>query len=286
MGAIFQSSRSLRTATYCFLLGLCSLVISILAVLADRDSWCVGFPVCRDISILAVLADRDKYDLSDCLILVDISILAVLADRDCRPNCRYYCLPYFNPRGPCGPRRRQDFDCRRVIWHFNPRGPCGPRPTASGCHSAIWPFQSSRSLRTATARLLQNAGGRQNISILAVLADRDSSPWRPGPERRTYFNPRGPCGPRPCLRCLPKQNQDFNPRGPCGPRRFTKLPEQKKAEFQSSRSLRTATAARTPRPGPRPYFNPRGPCGPRQRDSPAPLSTIVFQSSRSLRTAT
>ena len=101
-------------------------------------------------------------------------------------------------------------------------------------------FQSSRSLRTATADVRRRAVavldfnprgpcgprrsehhqdyGFRHISILAVLADRD---WKlvGGAFKNADFNPRGPCGPR-----LPPPKRDrlpphyFNPRGPCGPR--------------------------------------------------------------------
>ena len=81
---------------------------------------------------------------------------------------------HFNPRGPCGPRHRHPGP-RRESRHFNPRGPCGPRPAKEGgkessreisilavladrdtiiiCQPPVFSiFQSSRSLRTATAK--------------------------------------------------------------------------------------------------------------------------------------
>ena len=124
-----------------------------------------------------------------------ISILAVLADRDRRGRgaCTR-CAADFNPRGPCGPRRAtvellldrliisilavladrdRDHGARgRRRENFNPRGPCGPRPMSRSVTIRLEPFQSSRSLRTATpcsATWVRMA----RISILAVLADRD-----------------------------------------------------------------------------------------------------------------
>ena len=102
---------------------------------------------------------------------------------------------------------------------FNPRGPCGPRQHIHGLpdHAA-------------------------NFSILAVLADRDL--WgqlrlHPG---TTIFNPRGPCGPRRlCGQCSVPRQRFFNPRGPCGPRHRTNKSRKLRRNFQSSRSLRTAT---------------------------------------------
>ena len=172
--------------------------------------------------------------------MTKISILAVLADRDLE----------------------LDLSRKNRTKHFNPRGPCGPRQRAFGGRRPQVIFQSSRSLRTATRASSGRNGDHQyfnprgpcgpqllnlrpkevppNISILAVLADRDMrSPS--GLMRLSYFNPRGPCGPR--LQLSPDwrgYHLYFNPRGPCGPRR--------------GRSGHGSAAS---------YFNPRGPCGPR-----------------------
>ena len=59
----FQSSRSLRTATWVGTVITSITGISILAVLADRDPSFPGFPSRICISILAVLADRDVHDM-------------------------------------------------------------------------------------------------------------------------------------------------------------------------------------------------------------------------------
>ena len=56
--------------------------------------------------------------------------------------------------------------------------------------------------------------------------------------------------------------------------------------FQSSRSLRTATASCVLALIVAAYFNPRGPCGPRHDYFTSCLPSPQFQSSRSLRTAT
>ena len=84
----FQSSRSLRTATY-ELPSHSRLIIdiSILAVLADRDAEAISSRASSSaISILAVLADRDDIHLLRLGGSTGISILAVLADRDWRPG--------------------------------------------------------------------------------------------------------------------------------------------------------------------------------------------------------
>ena len=55
------------------------------------------------ISILAVLADRDS-NCPDSARILRISILAVLADRDDGLAVDIARIDNFNPRGPCGPR--------------------------------------------------------------------------------------------------------------------------------------------------------------------------------------
>ena len=77
----------------------------------------------------------------------------------------------FNPRSPCGERRRRPA-CRRSYRHFNPRSPCGERPAG------------------------YNRTNRQHfISIHAPRAGSDYSRlWPAG--LQDYFNPRSPCGER------------------------------------------------------------------------------------------
>ena len=214
----FQSSRSLRTAT-----------------IKELPVWQKLY-----ISILAVLADRDK---SSCLFKSKSFVFQSsrsLRTATCPVSALYSARRYFNPRGPCGPRLDTIHKIRKLGWHFNPRGPCGPRRKISitracnvkisilavladrdgGCYMSTQTthlFQSSRSLRTATAQM--------------------ASQFFTGLD----FNPRGPCGPRLRKFCSSSctikfqssrslrtatylrqggfpQNQDFNPRGPCGPR--------------------------------------------------------------------
>ena len=126
------------------------------------------------------------------------------------------------------------------------------------------------------------------ISILAVLADRDVKQFRRVTTGNHHFNPRGPCGPRPGeYWYLSLLSAYFNPRGPCGPRPSADLTaEELEQLFQSSRSLRTATAGAGRRWSRSGYFNPRGPCGPRLGAAILAAVALIFQSSRSLRTAT
>ena len=195
----------------------------------------------------------------------EISILAVLADRDQANSAASAEQAHFNPRGPCGPRPGTNGGTVTIHRNFNPRGPCGPRPAApltaptegsyfnprgpcgprliiTGPCLPTSVFQSSRSLRTATGKLCLYRP-LCDISILAVLADRD---YPAKPRNHHIYG-------------------DFNPRGPCGPRPDFQAALDAHMGFQSSRSLRTATCRFAAWAAERRYFNPRGPCGPRQQ---------------------
>ena len=101
---------------------------------------------------------------------------------------------------------------------FNPRGPCGPR--RAGDPDEVWrPDISILAVLADRDASSLSAFPARRISILAVLADRDQIGCKATEENGQNFNPRGPCGPRQstlgfCMVCKP----NFNPRGPCGPR--------------------------------------------------------------------
>ena len=108
-----------------------------------------------------------------------------------------------------------------ISWEgegFNPRTPCGVRHMRPARPSTLRMFQSTHSLRSATitSRKLSQAA---TVSIHALLAECDSH-LRNQLFRVWSFNPRTPCGVRPA------------PRIPAGCR----------ALFQSTHSLRSATA--------------------------------------------
>ena len=174
----------------------------------------------------------------------------------------------------------------RELAHFNPRAPCGARrrlPNEDVCH---YKFQSTRPLRGATALLAQEAE-KLKISIHAPLAGRDAyrtgtrswkasfqstrplrgATWslssRSSADRfqstrplrgatfnhqglsisAIYFNPRAPCGARPRSARAAARSRHFNPRAPCGAR-------------QAGTSKRSRSQ----------NFNPRAPCGARLGD--------------------
>ena len=104
--------------------------------------------------------------------------------------------------------------------------------------------------------------------------------------RRTYFNPRAPCGARPLTWLHPSTlTLHFNPRAPCGARLYGETTVQLLLAFQSTRPVRGATYPYPAPPPPPPIsihapragrdicngidldqsvdFNPRAPCGAR-----------------------
>ena len=101
-----------------------------------------------------------------------VSIHALLAECDCHPGCDTQLGLSFNPRTPCGVRRKT-------------RLKMPPRPK----------FQSTHSLRSATDGCTWGTR-RGEVSIHALLAECDKHPVHTVFECRC-FNPRTPCGVRP-----------------------------------------------------------------------------------------
>ena len=102
---------------------------------------------------------------------------------------------------------------------FNPRTPCGVRP--NGTNQLALP---------------------PPVSIHALLAECDSPPGKKKGERKS-FNPRTPCGVRPIFtgnRIVSRKS--FNPRTPCGVRHYDVADIHRFLVFQSTHSLRSATA--------------------------------------------
>ena len=149
-------------------------------------------------------------------------------------------------------------------------------------------------------------GNGKLISIHAPLAGSDFPPRGRSP-RRSYFNPRSPCGERPMACVIGAFRFYFNPRSPCG-ERLVEVPAAEPAEYFNPRSpcgerLRNWTCAlwdcdfnprspcgerRTRRP-PRRIpgdFNPRSPCGERPSLFSTAGTSILFQSTLPLRGAT
>ena len=84
--------------------------------------------------------------------------------------------------------------------------------------------------------------------------------------RHIDFNPRSPCGERPCFQgqdC--PLHKDFNPRSPCGERQDAVVLHALADQFQSTLPVRGATWLDEHLGGDRNYFNPRSPCGERRQ---------------------
>ena len=106
-------------------------------------------------------------------VLALISTRAPLAGSDTPSSTASRSRFDFNPRSPCGERRRPPWFRRPTVCYFNPRSPCGER-------------------RPLGQRLPR---GRV-ISIRAPLAGSDRCPCPPPGRPPQYFNPRSPCGER------------------------------------------------------------------------------------------
>ena len=167
---------------------------------------------------------------------------------------------------------------------FNPRTPCGVRRCNGVACRTDSVFQSTHSLRSATACAMVSANSTR-VSIHALLAECDNH------QRQTV-----------------KSQQCFNPRTPCGVRQSSASNGKESTRFQSTHSLRSATcqayglplydevsihallaecdrrilSCRFRFPG----FNPRTPCGVRPSVSSVHRTALMFQSTHSLRSAT
>ena len=123
---------------------------------------------------------------------------------------------------------------------FNPRTPCGVRRTVFVFAPAHHLFQSTHSLRSATRRSgLRKA--KSSVSIHALLAECDMVRSR-SQKATSCFNPRTPCGVRLQPRAVSGLGASFNPRTPCGVRPECGTSSRDNEVFQSTHSLRSATA--------------------------------------------
>ena len=169
---LFQSSRSLRTATLPGWPYQPGHRISILAVLADRDPG-KACPVRRQrhFNPRGPCGPRPDRLTGGALphALFQSSRSLRTATSPIRPEgmVRVFQSSRSLRTATNGIRSK-----RALTRHFNPRGPCGPRRKYKVICYMDSQFQSSRSLRTAT-RNAEDGGNGGTISILAVLADRD-----------------------------------------------------------------------------------------------------------------
>ena len=188
----------------------------------------------RMISIHAPLAGSDIRNTVFQQVISVISIHAPLAGSDWCTSCGPRRRTHFNPRSPCGERRRT-FPAAGTSFYFNPRSPCGERRTVIRDQECRGKFQSTLPLRGATlnpGRLSCSTREFQStlplrgatklriitlrmscISIHAPLAGSDHgllARWR----IIEHFNPRSPCGERPRLGCSSRRPSDISIHAP------------------------------------------------------------------------
>ena len=129
-----------------------------------------------------------------------ISIHAPLTGCDLRSAHQDSGTSYFNPRTPCGVRPGGG---HRIpgLHNFNPRTPCGVRLAAPKQAAPTKTFQSTHPLRGATP---------VSVTLGLLMRFQSTHPLRGAtrgttttPYRIAYFNPRTPCGVRPCQVHLP-----------------------------------------------------------------------------------
>ena len=80
---------------------------------------------------------------------------------------------YFNPRSPCGERRRSTSGWR-TRTDFNPRSPCGERPHIENFHRILNQFQSTLPVWGATLSVLS----MRRASLISIHAPRVGSDSR------------------------------------------------------------------------------------------------------------
>ena len=168
----FQSTHSLRSATQQQTVANSSVYVSIHALLAECDPAAVDFFKYFTVSIHALLAECDRY-ASATGNIAEVSIHALLAECDINnlspifiyqkfqsthslrsatkyPRTSRHPGKSFNPRTPCGVRPSASL-IGYTVPGFNPRTPCGVRRQPSTMPRPKQTFQSTHSLRSATA---------------------------------------------------------------------------------------------------------------------------------------
>ena len=192
--------------------------------------------------------------------------------------CRMICAARnFNPRTPCGVRRRVPHLHRRgrAISIHAPRVGCdrswGSSDPAGRCISIHAPRVG------CDVNIFMRGSARRVISIHAPRVGCDTFSFC-GLSLAWNFNPRTPCGVRPGGPRTSAATPYFNPRTPCGVRPGSSSSSLIASAFQSTHPVWGATSAPAIRLTPMPYFNPRTPCGVRPLLARIWSSPHTFQS--------
>ena len=136
----------------------------------------------------------------------------------------------FNPRSPCG-ERLHSIPNGFVVSNFNPRSPCGERPSRGLFHFRYSEFQPTLPVRGATAIVANpllpdiisthapRAGSDDFIHCIYLPYPISTHAPRAGSDKKALFgvhadrdfNPRSPCGERPCTCCMRRCRRTFQP---------------------------------------------------------------------------
>ena len=166
----------------------------------------------------------------------------------------------FNPRSPCG-ERLPLVVVVVVCSYFNPRSPCGERLSKMPAHGGRQAFQSTLPMRGATMPpyyvlayiIFQSTLPMRGATNLVAVFNQPLPISIHAPHAGSdffflsrilywlYFNPRSPCGERPCIPACTLCVGDFNPRSPCGERPGVSLKRRWFSRFQSTLPMRGAT---------------------------------------------
>ena len=211
----FQSTHSLRSATYNPFQPDYRRIVSIHALLAECDKLGADFRIRGTVSIHALLAECDLRQIFQKRVLVqfqsthslrsatrdrtpfigteDVSIHALLAECDILSGIskKRWSVSIHALLAECDNKHLQQKLDDTVSIHAL-LAECDLK-TAQSKETSMW-FQSTHSLRSATL-----------------------SPYRPGCGM-TRFNPRTPCGVRLIIGLIFQYGYSFNPRTPCGVR--------------------------------------------------------------------
>ncbi len=204
---------------------------------------------------------------------------------DCRWKGNKRC--YFNPRPPCGGRRRTRRRIETVRRDFNPRPPCGGRLTAirgesRNNHISIHAprvggdefnplINSKMQISIHAPRVGGDMAGvatytNKNISIHAPRVGGDRAGWRKC--RASEISIHAPrVGGDVWFINGGETEHDFNPRPPCGGRPFVL---RSRSPVRADFNPRPPCGGRPARPRQRRHwalhFNPRPPCGGRRKN--------------------
>ena len=186
-----------------------------------------------------------------------ISTHAPLAGRDRGKGCTLLDSENFNPRAPCGARlqlKPQLFD----FLDFNPRAPCGARRFSNDGFTI--------KICISTHAPLAGRDRRDLIFCIIPFAFQPTRPLRGATVQYnkyvvtdTDFNPRAPCGARPCYFLLTEGIPYFNPRAPCGARQQKSTNHY--AHFCDNRQISDAFAQNAACQGILLLFDAGKPCG-------------------------